>query len=148
MPPSSVATEDPSVIRVLVADDHAVVCDSLRLLLSKEPDLDVVATAVDGAHAVALAIRQRPDVVVMDLSMPTLSGVEATRQLKHASPDTRVLVLSGQGRGAVIRAAYAAGVSGYLSKNVRAADLLDAIRRTHAGESVFSAGTARPMPRA
>jgi DNA-binding NarL/FixJ family response regulator len=74
--------------------------------------------------------------------MPTMSGVEATRLMKHASPATRVLILSGQGQGAVIRAAYAAGVSGYLSKNVRAADLLEAIRRTHAGESVFSTGSA------
>ena len=142
MPPPSVTNAVSSVIRVLLADDHGVVSDGLRMLLSREPDLDVVATAADGAHAVVLATTERPDVVVMDLSMPTLGGVEATRQMRQLTPTTRVLILSGNAQGSVIRAAFAAGVSGYLSKNVRAVDLLDAIRRTYAGESVFATGAA------
>jgi DNA-binding NarL/FixJ family response regulator len=140
MSTSSAENARAQVIRVLIADDHAVVSNGLRMLLSGEPDLEVVATADDGALAVALAAQERPDVVVMDLTMPTLGGVEATRQMQLLAPGTRVLILSGRAEQAVVRAAYAAGASGYLSKDVAALDLLDAIRRTHAG--VFSVGAA------
>ena len=140
MPTSSVENADASVIRVLIADDHAVVSNGLRMLISGEPDLEVVATVADGAVAVSLAAQERPDVVVMDFSMPTLSGAEATRQMLLVAPGTRVLILSGRAEQAVVRAAYAAGASGYLSKDVAPVDLLDAIRRTHAG--VFSIGAA------
>ena len=132
---------EPTVIRVLVADDHVAVSMGLRLLISGEPDLRVVAMAADGEQAVALAKRERPDVVVMDLTMPVLGGLEAARQMRLVAPGCRVLMLSGHVERSVVRTAYAAGVWGYLSKDVAPDDLLDAIRRTHAGEAV-SAGAA------
>ena len=132
---------EPTVIRVLVADDHVAVSMGLRLLIAGEPGLEVVAMASDGEQAVALAARERPDVVLMDLTMPLLGGLDAARQMRLVAPGCRVLILSGHVEQSVVRTAYAAGVWGYLSKDVAPDELLDAIRRTYAGETL-SAGAA------
>ena len=145
MPSLSDENAHTTAIRVLVADDHFAVSTGLRLLLEGEPDLEMVGTAADGEEAVALVAKERPDVVVMDLSMPLLGGVQAARRMRLLAPESRVLILSGHVQRSVIRAAYEAGVSGYLSKDVPAGDLLDAIRRAHAGEDVFSAGAGGPL---
>jgi DNA-binding NarL/FixJ family response regulator len=134
-------TVDPvtaSAIRVLVADDHRLVRMALERLIAAEPGLVVAGSAADGLAVVALAARERPDVVLMDLNMPGLDGVTATRRIRDALPGTRVLMLSGQTHRPAVDAALAAGATGYLCKNVSAAVLLDAIRRTHAGEAMFS----------
>ena len=133
----------PRPIRVLLADDHELVRVGLHRLIAAQPDLSVVGTAGDGLRAVELAAQARPDVVVMDLSMPHLDGVTATHRIRLLSPATRVLVLTGHVRRAVVDAAVAAGAAGYLTKNVPAVQVLDAIRRTHAGEGLFSLGGGR-----
>jgi DNA-binding NarL/FixJ family response regulator len=104
--------------------------------------LTVVATASDGAEAVRRAAAVRPDVVVTDLQMPVVDGVEATRQVVAASPGTRVLVLSASGEHADVLEAVKAGATGYLVKSASAAELVEAVRRTAAGDPVFTAGLA------
>lgn len=121
------------MITVLVVDDHAIVREGLAHLLGTAPDLTVVATAVDGAGAVELARAHRPDVVLMDLSMPELSGVEATRAIVADLPDTRVVVLTSFGDETRVLAALDAGAHGYLLKHVEPDALLDAVRAAHRG---------------
>ena len=124
-------------IRVLVADDHAVVRAGLRELLDEEPDIRVIGEARDGGEAVALALRERPDVVLMDVSMPVLCGVEATRQIRGAAPEVRVLALTAHVDGPAIDALLGAGVSGCLLKTVAELDLRRAVRATAASQSVL-----------
>jgi DNA-binding NarL/FixJ family response regulator len=107
-----------------------------------EAGVDVVGTAGDGRKAVDVARATRPDVVVMDLQLPELSGVEATREIVEALPDVRVLVLSASGEHADVLEAVKAGATGYLVKSASAAELLDAVRRTAAGDPVFTPGLA------
>ncbi len=123
------------MITVLVADDHAVVREGLVHLLGTAPDLAVVASAVDGVQAVDLAREHRPDVVLMDLSMPELSGVDATRAIVAELPDTRVVVLTSFGDESRVAAALDAGAHGYLLKHVEPEALLDAVRAAHGGGS-------------
>jgi DNA-binding NarL/FixJ family response regulator len=122
---------------VLIADDHELIRSGLERLVEAEDDMSVVGTAADGLRAVTLTARRHPDVVVMDLSMPVLDGLAATREIVRISPETRVLVLTCHARRVVVEAAISAGASGYLYKNVPARDVLDAIRRTYAGERLF-----------
>jgi DNA-binding NarL/FixJ family response regulator len=124
-------------IRVLVADDHAVVRAGLRELLDDEPDIRVVGEARNGREALELALAQRPDVVLMDVSMPVLCGVEATRQIRGAAPEVRVLALTAHADGPAIDALLGAGVSGCLLKTVAELDLCRAVRATAAGQSVL-----------
>lgn len=126
---------------MLLADDHELIRSGLERLVSAEDDLAVVGTAADGLRAVTLTARRRPDVVVMDLSMPVLDGLSATREIMRISPKTRVLVLSCHSRRVVRDAVVAAGAFGYLYKNVPAADVIDAIRRTYAGEQLLFSGS-------
>jgi DNA-binding NarL/FixJ family response regulator len=120
-------------IRVLVCDDHAVVRVGLKRLLDAADGVKVVGTAVDGADGVREASRLHPDVVLMDLSMPTLDGVEATRRIVALLPGTAVLVLTSFGDRARIRRAIDAGASGYLLKDASPAELLAAIRGAAVG---------------
>ena len=101
-------------IRILLADDHAVVRDGTKELLEREADLEVVAEASDGKEAVQLAIRDRPDVVVMDFAMPQLNGIEATRQIKAIAPGIAVLVLTAYDSEQYIYGFLEAGAAGYL----------------------------------
>jgi DNA-binding NarL/FixJ family response regulator len=134
---------DPARVRVLIADDHELIRVGLARLVSAQPDLTVVGTAANGHQAVEIAVTERPDVVIMDLSMPLLDGVAATREITRLAPDTRVLVLSSYVQQLIVASAVAAGACGYLFKNVSSVDVLDAIRRAYVGESVFSRD-ARP----
>ena len=120
-------------VRVLIADDHAMTRSGLAQLVAGEPDLVVVGTADDGLRAVEIAERERPDVVLLDLSMPQLDGIQASEQLHRRSPHTRVLVLSSHPDEVVVAAAKLAGVSGYLTKDASCTEVLDGIRRVHRG---------------
>lgn len=124
-------------IRVIIADDHHVVRAGIRELLADEPDLVVVGEARDGAAAVALALAQRPDVVVMDINMPGLSGVEATRQIRAAAPEIRVLVLTAYQDDPYVYGLLEAGASSYLLKTAEDREIVRAVRSTAAGHAVI-----------
>jgi DNA-binding NarL/FixJ family response regulator len=123
-------------VRVLIADDHPMIRTGLAQLVSAEPDLEVVGTAEDGVRAVELAESEHPDVVLLDLSMPELDGVTAAEQLRQRSPSSRVLVLSSHPQESVVTAAFLAGASGYLTKDVSTTDVLEGIRDVHAGRII------------
>jgi DNA-binding NarL/FixJ family response regulator len=133
-------TETP--IRVMIADDHPVFRDGLASLLDPLPGLEVVARAADGAEAVALAAEHHPDVVIMDVQMPVLNGIEATRTVVTAAPRTGVLVLTmGEDDGTVL-AALRAGARGYLRKGAEQDEIVRAITTVHEGGVVFGASLA------
>ncbi len=115
-------------VRVLVVDDQALVREGLMTLLDAVPDITAVAAAVDGEEAVALAARHRPDVVLMDLRMPRLDGVEATRRIREAQPDTEVVVLTTHADEDSILDALRAGARGYLTKDAGIAEISRAVR--------------------
>lgn len=119
--------------RVLVVDDHTVVRAGIRLLLESEPDLRAVGEAGDAAEAVERAAKLRPDVVLLDVTMPGTSGVEAVPDVLAAAPGCRVLMLSMQEDPAYVRSALAAGASGYVLKDAAYAELIDAVRQVAAG---------------
>jgi len=123
------------MIRLLVADDHKVIRFGLQTLLAKEPDITVVGAAADGRAAVTMAVANLPDVVIMDLSMPVLDGVAATREIVSAVPSVRVLVLTSYSHESIIRDAFSAGARGYLLKDSSPTVLLDAIRAVYRGET-------------
>ena len=128
-------------MRVLIVDDHPMWRDGVARDLA-EAGVEVVGTAGDGAQAVRIAAATRPDVVVMDLQLPGLSGVEATAAILAADPDVRVLVLSAVGGHADVLDAVKAGATGYLVKSASAAELLEAVQRTARDEPVFTPGLA------
>jgi DNA-binding NarL/FixJ family response regulator len=134
-------------IKVLLAEDHTIVREGLRSLLSQEDDLVVVGEAADGREAVRLAEQLSPDVVIMDLAMPGLNGVDATRQILRRRPRTRVVVLSMHRGEEHVRPAIRAGVSGYLLKGSGIADLVRATRAVAAGEAFFSPAVAKILLR-
>jgi NarL family two-component system response regulator LiaR len=125
------------VIRVLIADDHAVVRQGLRTFLALQDDVEVVAEAADGEEAVAAAARLAPDVALMDLVMPALDGIAATRRLREVSPATRVIVLTSFLDDDKLLPAVRAGAAGYLLKDVEPAELVRAIRTVHAGGALL-----------
>ena len=135
------------MIRLLVVDDHEVMRFGLQTLLNDEPDMTVVGVAADGRTAVTMAIADQPDVVLMDVSMPVLDGVAATREIVSAVPSVRVIVLTSYSQESIVRSALSAGASGYLLKDSSPATLTDAIRAVHRGESVL-APIVRDMLRA
>lgn len=132
-------------IGVFLAEDHAVVREGLRELISREKDMDVVGEAEDGEETVRLVREIEPDVVLMDIAMPKLSGVEATRQIKEVLPGTCILVLTAYDNPEFVSAVLEAGAEGYLLKNVKGKDLTNAIRTTNAGESVLHPDIARAV---
>jgi DNA-binding NarL/FixJ family response regulator len=132
-------------IKVLLADDHDLVREGTRELLEREEDLLVVAEAGDGEEAVRLTAEHHPHVALMDIAMPKLNGIEATRQIKAISPATAVLILTAYDDDQYIFALLEAGAAGYLLKNVRGRDLVEAIRAVHAGESVLHPVIARKV---
>ena len=132
-------------IRVMLVEDHVLVREGTRELLDREQDLQVVAEAGDGEEAVRLAVEHRPDVVIMDIAIPKLSGLEATRQIKAAHPQATVLVLTAYDDAQYIFAFLEAGAAGYLLKDVSAADLIRTIRIVHAGESFLHPAVARKV---
>jgi NarL family two-component system response regulator LiaR len=132
-------------IRVMLAEDHILVREGTRELLEQEEDLQVVAEAGDGEEAVRLAAECHPDVIIMDIAMPGLSGIEATRQIKAVSPAAVVLALTAYDDDQYIFAFLEAGAAGYLLKDVHANELIKAIRAVHAGESVLHPAVARKV---
>lgn len=132
-------------IRVIIADDHAVVREGTRQLLEREDDLEVVGEAGDGEEAIRLATRVRPDVAIIDIAMPRLNGIEATRQIKALLPATAVLILTAYDDDQYIFALLEAGAAGYLLKSVRSRELIDAVRAVHSGESVLHPVVARKV---
>lgn len=124
-------------IRVLVVDDQRLFVESMRMLLELEDDFDVVGEALDGDTAIERARSARPDVLVVDLRMPGLSGIEVTRRMKTDLPDVRVVILTAEDADAELTAAVEAGVDGYLLKSCAMQDLVGTIRRVVAGETVI-----------
>jgi DNA-binding NarL/FixJ family response regulator len=132
-------------IRVMLVDDHPVVREGTRELLERQEDLQVVAEAGDGEQAVQLAIEHRPDVVLMDIAIPKLNGIEATRRIKAIDPATVVLVLSAYDDDQYVFALLEAGAAGYLLKDIATEDLVQAIRAVYAGESILHPLIARKV---
>jgi DNA-binding NarL/FixJ family response regulator len=128
--------------RVMVADDHPIVRAGLAAVIGQEPDLVLVGLAENGEHAVALYREQRPDVVLMDLRMPVMGGVDAIRNITQEFPAARILALTTYEGDADIRRALGAGARGYLLKDMLLSDVITAIRRVCAGERVIPAGVA------
>lgn len=126
-----------NIIRILLAEDHVVVRQGTRQLLEREQDFEVIGEAGDGEEAVRLASQLKPDVVIMDVAMPKLSGIEATRQIKAHFSSAKVLVLTGYDYDEYVFGLLEAGAAGYLLKDVSGDELVSAIRAVYAGEPVL-----------
>ena len=134
-------------ITVLLAEDHTIVREGFRHMLELEADLEVIGEAADGRQAVALALKLQPDVVLMDIAMPRLNGLEATRQVLKARPVTKVIILSSHNDDAAIENATLAGAVGFLLKQTSALDVCGAIREVHRGKTIFSPAIAKRLQR-
>jgi two-component system, NarL family, response regulator LiaR len=132
-------------IRIVIADDHGVVREGTRTLLEKQPDMEVVGEAANGEEAVRLIEELKPDVAIVDISMPKLTGIEVTRQVKPRVPHTAILVLTAYDNDEYVFAILEAGAAGYLLKDVNFQDIADAVRSVHAGESVLHPSIARKV---
>jgi NarL family two-component system response regulator LiaR len=137
----------PAAIRVVVADDHAIVRKGIRALLATVPDIEVVGEAADGRQALVQVEAVRPDVILMDLVMPGMGGLEATRQITLDHPETRVLVLTSFAGDNDVFPAIRAGALGYLLKDSSPQELVKAIRQVHKGESSLHPSVARKLLR-
>jgi NarL family two-component system response regulator LiaR len=136
--------QDPEPpIRVLLVDDHAVVRKGMRALLDREAGIEVVGEAEDGEQAVRAADRLRPDVILMDLEMPRVGGIEATQQISAAHPESRIVVLTSHAAEEDVFPALKAGAQGYLLKHSAPEEVLQAIRQAHRGETVLHPTIAR-----
>jgi two-component system NarL family response regulator len=138
-------TEAGEGIRVLVADDHALFRQALRGILSTEPDLDLIGEAGDGEEAVRMATDLVPDVVLMDVNMPKLAGIDAAKQISAAMPSTKIVMLTVSDEDSDLFEAIKAGASGYLLKEVDPAEIADAVRQIHAGQSLLSPAVASKL---
>ena len=127
-----------SKIRILLADDHSVVRQGFRLILNSQTDMEVIGEADNGREAVEKAEKLRPDVIVMDVAMPELNGIEATRRINRSVPRTRVLALSMHKDSVYVREILRAGARGYLLKDAIDSDLVDAVRHVARGEGYIS----------
>jgi DNA-binding NarL/FixJ family response regulator len=132
-------------IRILLAEDHAVMRTGLRLVLERQPDFQVVGEASDGREAVALAQQHKPEVIVMDIGMPNLNGIEAARQVTSSLPQVSVIMLSMHSDEAYVLRALKAGARGYLLKESAESDLIAAIRAVDAGKAFFSPAVSRML---
>lgn len=133
------------IIKVLLAEDHVLVRESIRRLLEAESDIEVVGEAGDGEQLVALAKKLKPDVIVTDVAMPKLNGIEATKQIKAANISTPILVLTAYDYDQYIFALLEAGVAGYLLKDISAQEFIDGIHAIHRGDSVLHPTVARKL---
>ena len=130
-------------IRLLLVDDHTILREGLRSILNTQPDMEVIAEAEDGRSGVKLAFQLEPDIVLMDITMPLLNGLEATRQIKRSRPDIQVLILSMHENEDYIRSALSLGAMGYILKDAPSQELLDAIRNVKNNEPVLSPAVTR-----
>ncbi len=143
MPQVGPSGEEP--IRVVIADDHDLFRRGLRMVLEAEEDIEVVAEAADGQEAVARVEELAPDVVLMDVRMPRMGGIEATRLIRQLFPTTRIIVLSVSDEEDDLYGAVKAGANGYLLKEVSIEEVADAVRKVDAGESLISAPLAAKL---
>jgi len=134
-----------SKIRVLLCDDHAVVREGTRRLLEEEPDIEVVGEACDGLEAIEMVRELSPHVVAMDVSMPRMNGIEATRRIKDIAPSVFVLALTAYDDFAYVTSLLEGGASGYILKSARSPELVAAIRATALGESILDASVAKEV---
>jgi NarL family two-component system response regulator LiaR len=134
-----------SKIRILIAEDHAVVREGTRQILEQESDLSVIGEAGDGEEAIKLAGSERPDVIIMDISMPKVDGIQATKRIKELYSDIAVLILTAYDDEQFIFSLLEAGAAGYLLKSVRSRELIDAVHQVYAGESVLHPVIARKV---
>jgi two-component system response regulator NreC len=131
--------------KVLIADDHAIVREGVRMILAKEPDIEVVGEAEDGQQALDLVEQRRPNVVIMDLSMPGMGGIEATKKVKEQHPKVNVLVLTMHEDESYVFQLLRAGASGYVLKRAAAQDLVQAVRAAAKGEAFLYPSVARKV---
>ncbi len=129
--------------RIIIADDHSVVRSGLRLLLQSSPDFTVVAEAEDGEEAVSLVERHKPDVVIMDISMPKLNGIEATSIMKQSNPDLKIIILTVHEDEEYVYQMLRAGASGYVLKSAGKKEIFAAIESALSGERFFSPGISK-----
>ncbi|HVP01141.1 MAG TPA: response regulator transcription factor [Solirubrobacteraceae bacterium] len=134
-------------LRVLIADDHGIVRGGLRLLLDRQPDIEVVGEAADGAEAVERTLALRPDLAIVDVSMPLLTGIQATREIKAHAPEIDVLVLSMHDDERYVFEALKAGASGYVLKREADQDLVDAVRSIARGEPFLTNAATETLVR-
>jgi len=132
-------------IRIVLADDHKLMRSGLRVLLEQQPDLTVMGEASDGREAVALVASQRPDVLVMDIGMPSLNGIEAAAQITQSNPEAAIVMLSMHSDESYVLRALKAGAKGYLLKDSAEADLIRAVRAVAEGKSFFSPAVSRVL---
>ena len=125
-------------MKILVADDHAVVREGLKQLLAGQPDMDVVGEAQDGQEALEKAKALRPDVTLLDIAMPRLSGLDAVRLIKEAVPETQIVVLSMYEKEAFVHQVFNSGALGYVLKAASSSDVIEAVRAAHRGEYFLS----------
>jgi DNA-binding NarL/FixJ family response regulator len=137
----------PLVTRVLLADDHPIVLHGLRELLDAEPDFTVVAQADDGAQAIQRALADDVDLAILDVSMPRMTGLQATQELRARRPDVRVLILSMHDNEQILYEALRAGASGFVLKTAADRDLVEACRATMRGETFLHAGAVSALVR-
>ena len=130
-------------VRIILADDHTIVRQGLAKLLEGEPDLKVVGEAEDGRQAVSQVQKYTPDIVLMDIAMPNLNGIEATRQIKKISPQTKVIILSMHSHDRYINELFSLGASGYLLKNSTGTDIINAIHAALQGNTYLSPSISR-----
>jgi DNA-binding NarL/FixJ family response regulator len=132
-------------MRILIADDHGIVRSGLRMLLESQPDVEVIAEAADGAEARDAAIRERPDIAILDVKMPKLTGLQATREIKEHAPEVAVLILSMYDDERYLFEALKAGASGYVLKSQADSELVDALQAVERGEPFLTPEAQRAL---
>jgi DNA-binding NarL/FixJ family response regulator len=134
-------------LRIVIADDHGVVRSGLKLLLDRQSDIEVVAEAEDGIEALETVLAEKPDVVILDVAMPRMTGLQATHEIKKQAPDTQVLILSMHDDERYLYEALRAGASGYVLKSAAGEDLLDAVRAAARGEPFLTPSAQQTLIR-